>query len=303
MLTKLRLLAALFLIAAAPAPPAPPVPPPVARIVAVVNGTPITNLDVENRVRLFALSAGLKPTPDVIERLKGQVARQLIDEKLRMQAVERAHIVVPDKAIAEAIGNIEKHNGMPPGTLRARLEKSGVSFTTLVDQIRTQLGWTQLLRETLGARGVVSDAAVKARQALLAQRRGQTEYHVAEIFIPAQSAAARSTAAGFADTVIRELRAGAPFAVAAAEFSQSQTALSGGDLQWVEPNQLDPAVAAVVTQMPPGAISNPIAVPGGIEIVTLIDKRVAGQDVRTMLSARQVFLPFSSPLNPNAPTP
>jgi peptidyl-prolyl cis-trans isomerase SurA len=272
-------------------------------LVAVVNGSPITNIDVDNRARLFALSAGLPPNPSLLDRLKPQIVRQLIDERLRLQAVEKAHIVVPDKAIADAIGEIEKRNGMPPGALRQRLESSGVSFTTLVDQIRTQLGWTQLLRQTLGARATVSPAEVAARQRLMAQQTGQPEYHVAEIFIPIESAAGRADAQSFANTVISDLRAGAPFPVAAAQFSQSQTALAGGDLGWVQANQLDPAVAKIVTEMPPGAISNPIPVPGGLDIVTLEGKRTVGQDVHTVLSARQVFLPFTAPLNPTAPTP
>ena len=288
--------------AASPA-PAPAPAPAMVRIVATVNGSAITNLDIDNRARLFALSAGLALTPDVLARLKPQILRQMIDERIRMQAVERAHIVVPDKAIADAIAGIEKRNGMAPGVLRSRLAARGVGFTTLVDQVRTQLGWTQLLREELGPRGRVSAAAAKARAALLAARNGRPEYHVAEIFIPAESAHSRADAQRFATTVIAALRTGAPFAVTAAEFSQSQTALAGGDLGWVEANQLDPAVAQVVSEMPAGAISNPIAVPGGIDIVTLIDKRIAGQDIRTILSARQVFLPFSTPLNPNAPTP
>ncbi|MGC8475529.1 MAG: peptidylprolyl isomerase [Acetobacteraceae bacterium] len=284
------------------APPPAPAPAPMVRIVATVNHSPITNLDVDNRARLFALSAGLTLSPDVLDRLRPQILRQLIDERLRMQAVERAHIVVPTKAIADAIGGIEKRNGMAPGTLRKRLAARGVGFSTLVDQVRTQLGWTQLLREELGARARVGDAAVKARQALLAAQNGLPEYHVAEIFIPAQSAHSRATAGRFADTVITALRAGAPFAVTAAEFSQSQTALAGGDLGWVTANQLDPAVAKIVAEMPVGAVSNPIRVPGGLDIVTLIDKRVAGQDIETVLDARQVFLPFATPLNPNAPT-
>jgi peptidyl-prolyl cis-trans isomerase SurA len=303
MLTLRSLALLALLVPAAHGAPAPaPAPAPMVRIVATVNHTPITNLDIDNRARLFALSAGLTLSPDVLDRLRPQILRQLIDERLRMQAIERAHIVVPTKAIADAIRGIEKRNGMPPGTLRKRLAAKGVSFTTLVDQVRTQLGWTELLRDELGPRGRISPAAVKARQALLAAQKGLPEYHVAEIFIPAQSAKSRAAAGRFADTVITALRAGAPFAVTAAEFSQSQTALAGGDLGWVTANQLDPAVAKIVAEMPVGAVSNPIRVPGGLDIVTLIDKRVAGQDLETVLDARQVFLPFTTPLNPNAPT-
>ncbi len=299
-------LAPAALAARLPPPPcaraAGPPAAPAARLVAVVNGAPSTNIDVDNRARLFALSAGLQPNPALLDRLKPQIVRQLIDERLRLQAVEKAHIVVPDKAIADAIGEIEKRNGMQPRALRRRLERSGVSFTTLVDQVRTQLGWTQLLRQTLGARATISAAAIAARQRLAAQQTGQPEYHVAEIFIPVESAAARADAQRFARTVIDDLRAGAPFPVAAAQFSQSQTALAGGDLGWVPANQLDPAVARVVAEMPVGAVSNPIAVPGGLDIVTLEGKRIIGQDVHTVLSMRQVFLPFAAPLNPAAPT-
>ena len=54
--------------------------------------------------------------------------------------------------------------------------------------------------------------------------------------------------------------------------------------------------------MPAGAISNPVMVPGGISIVTLMGKRQIGNDMATVLTMRQVFLPFTAPLNPQNPT-
>lgn len=305
---RLAVLLALALPATAIAAPAhrPVAPPPraatnVARIVAVVNGHPITNQDVDNRARLFAIASGLPVSPDTLDRLKPQMTRQLIDERLRMDEIQNEHIVVPDKEIAAAIRELEGRNGMPPGGLRRQLDKDGVSFITLVDQLRTQLGWTQVLRRKLGDRADVTNAEVTEQQRLLAQQVGKPEYHVAEIYIPIEGKSADTN--NFAETVIKELRAGAPFPVVAAQFSQSQTALQGGDLGWVQPNQLDPQVAQIVAQMPPGAVSNPINVPGGVEIVTLTGKRQIGNDVATVLSMRQVFLPFPSNLNPQAPTP
>jgi len=272
------------------------------RIVAVVNGAVITNRDVDNRTRLFAATSGLGEQPETLARLRQQIVRQLIDEKLRMQDVEAQHIVVSDKQIAEAIREIETRNGMPPGALRARLSGDGVSFTTLVDQVRTEIGWTLLLREQLGNRLKVSDADVAERTRALTQDIGRPEYHAAEIFIPVEDPTHEADARRFADTVIKQLRAGAPFPVVAAQFSQNQSALEGGDLGWVQPSQLDPGVAQIVQQMPPGAVSEPIAVPGGLAIVHLIATRQIGRDMATVLSMRQVFLPFATPLNPSAPT-
>ncbi len=288
-----------------PPPGAAADPAPVAgseRIVAVVNGDAITSGDVEARGRLFALSTGLPVTPEVLGRLRPQVLKQLIDERLRLQEVQRRKIVINDREIAQAIGEIEQRNGMQKGGLSAALRGRGVALRTLIDQVRVQLGWTKVLRDELGSKGDVSDAEIAEQQRLFKAQTGQPEFHVAEIFIPIDDPAKASDQQKFAETVIGQLRKGAPFPVVAAQFSQSQTALQGGDLGWVRANQLDPGVAAVVNEMPPGAISNPVRVPGGISIVDLIGKRVVGQDQSTVLNMRQVFIPFTTPLNPTAPT-
>ncbi len=287
--------------AAAPAAPATApaaAPDAAAAIVAVVNGDIISRGDVDNRRRLFALSSGLPASRDVLDRLTPQVTQQLIDERLRLQEIQRRHILVTDDEIAK----VEQRNGMAADTLRRKLAGDGVSLRTLVDQIRVQIGWGRVLHQVLGEQSHVSDADVAERERVLKSEIGQPEYRIGEIFIPVDNPAAASAAQKFADTVIGQLRAGAPFAVAAAQFSQSQTALAGGDLGWEQPNQIDPEVLPVLNQMPVGAISNPIRVPGGYSIVTLRGKREVGRDVANVLSIRQAFLQFSSTLDPQHPT-
>jgi peptidyl-prolyl cis-trans isomerase SurA len=272
-------------------------------IAAVVNGDVITEADIANRARLFAISTGLPLSPEVIDRLRSQIRRQLIDERLRVQEAQRRKIVVQDTQIAAAIKEIETRNNLPPGALRAKLSSDGVSTRTLIDQIRAQLAWSQMLRDMVGERINVTDADVAEQQKLAAQRVGQMEYRVGEIFIPVDDPANSSDAQRFAETVITELRAGAPFAMVAAQFSQTQSALEGGELGWVQTNQLDPAVAAIVTQMPVGAISNPVRVPGGFSVVALQAKRQIGNEVVTVATLRQAFIGFTSPLSdPQNPT-
>jgi peptidyl-prolyl cis-trans isomerase SurA len=284
-------------------PPGPQANPDAMRIAAVVNGDVITSADIDNRTRLFALSTGLRPAPDIMARLRPQILRQLVDERLRMQEAQRRKIVIQDQQIADAVHDIEQRNGMQSGALRAKLASDGVGFRTLIDQIRAQLAWTEVLRQQLAERGNITPAEIADRQKLLAQMAGQPQYRVGEIFIPIDDPANAADAQRFAETVINELRSGAAFPIVAAQFSQTQDALDGGDSGWVQSNQLDPAVASLVTEMPVGAISNPVRVPGGIQIVQMRGKRVLGRDIGTVLTARQAFLPFSSPLaDPRAPT-
>jgi peptidyl-prolyl cis-trans isomerase SurA len=273
------------------------------RIAAVVNGDVISEADINNRARLFAISTGLPLSADVIDRLRSQILRQLIDERLRVQESQRRKIVVQDAQIAAAIKDIESRNNMQPGALRAKLSSDGVSARTLIDQIRAQLAWTQMLRESVGDRINISEADVAEQQKLAAQRIGQTEYRLGEIFIPVDDPANSADAQRFAETVISELHAGAAFALVAAQFSQNQSALEGGALGWVQTNQLDPAVARIVAQMPAGAVSNPVRVPGGISIVALQAKREIGNEMATVVTLRQTFIAFTTPLtDPQNPT-
>jgi len=273
------------------------------RIAAVVNGDVITDADIANRARLFAISTGLPMSPDVIVRLRPQIRGQLIDERLRVQEAQKRKIIIQDAQIAGAIKDIETRNGMQPGALRAKLASDGVSTRTLIDQIRAQLAWSQMLRDSVSDRLNVSPAEIKEQQALVAARAGQTEYRVAEIFIPVDDPANTTDAQHFAETVITELHAGAPFPLVAAQFSQTQSALEGGELGWVQTNQLDPAVAQIVTQMPVGAVSNAVRVPGGFSVIALKGKREIGHDLATMVSLRQAFFAFAVPLtDPQNPT-
>ncbi len=271
-------------------------------IVAVVNGDAITQQDIAARGRLFALSTGIPLTPEVLARLRPQILRQLIDEKLRLQEIKKRKIVVSDDEIAKGIAGVEQRNNMPPGALRARLEAHGVTLQTLVDEARVQIGWVRVLREKLGDAAKITPAEIDDRIRLDKAQQGKPEYHVAEIFIAVDQPAHAADADRFASTVINELRNGAPFPVVAAQFSQSQNALEGGDLGWVRANQLDPQVASIAEQMPEGAISDPIRVAGGYVIISMLGKRTMGRDMGTVLSLRQAFVPFTSLLDPAAPT-
>ena len=282
---------------------APPEPAgPADGIVAVVNGDAITTGDVANRTRLFAVSTGLPLSPEVLARLRPQIIRQLVNERLELQEMQRRKIVVGDDEIARAIASIEQRNHMAPDALRQTLAGQGIALRTLIDEVRVQLGWVRVLRQELGPKAEVSDTDVADQIEQLKQERGQPEYEVGEIFIPVEDPAKQADAQHFADAVIAQLRAGAPFPVIAAQFSQSQTALEGGDLGWVHASQLDPAAAALLAQMPQGAISNPVQVPGGLDILTLRGKREAGNEAETLVSLRQAYFPFTQQLNPQAPT-
>ena len=270
-------------------------------IVAVVNGDVVSRADVLARARLLALNAGLQVASDQLSRLGPQVTRLLVDEKLRNQEVRRRRIPVTDDDVGEAVADIEKRNGLPAGGLVAQLRRAGVQPRALFDQLRSQIGWARLIRLTLGEGVEPTDADVQEFLRVAKGRTGEPEYQVSEIFIPVENPSQEEETRRFVEEISRQLRAGTPFQVAATQFSQAQTALQGGDLGWVHKEQLDPEVAVLAERMPPGAVSNPVRVAGGFQIIAMRARRETGRDLATLLNIRQVFLPFSSPLNRDQP--
>lgn len=269
-------------------------------IVAVVNGDIVTRSEIESRRRLLALSAGV--AGDTGARGGDQILRLLIDERMRIQELSRRRIPVTDQDIASSIANIESRNGLPPGGLVQNLRRAGIEPRVLYDQIRAQIGWARLLRGMLGEQANISDAEVNEFLAGQRARLGEPVFLVSEIFIPVENPGQEAQVRRFVTDIIQRLRQGVPFPMVAAQFSQSQSAVQGGAMDWMTGDRFDPAVTSILKQMPEGAISNPIRVPGGFEIVQLRDKRVSGRDMATIMSMRQVFLPFEGQVNPQAPT-
>ena len=274
------------------------------RIAAVVNGDVISEADIANRARLFAISTGLPMSPEVIDRLRPQILRQLIDERLRVQEAQRRKIVIQDAQIAAAIKDIETRNNMPAGALRAKLASDGRQQS---HPDRPDPRPARLDADAAGDRRRKNEHhRSRDRRTAEAGRRSRSarpEYRLGEIFIPVDDRTNSADAQRFAETVITELHAGAPFAMVAAQFSQTQTALEGGELGWEQTNQLDPAVARLVAEMPVGAVSNPVRVPGGSRSSTC---RPSGKSATTSPPWRRCgrrSSPFTAPLtDPQNPT-
>ena len=57
-------------------------------VAAVVNDTPISNYDVRQRVQLFVATSGVRPTPEALKEIRGQVLKQLETERLELLEAE-----------------------------------------------------------------------------------------------------------------------------------------------------------------------------------------------------------------------
>jgi peptidyl-prolyl cis-trans isomerase SurA len=245
----------------------------VGRIAAVVNDQPITFIDLDTRLRLALLSAGLPVSEEARQRFLPQVLRQLIDEKLQLAEARRAGVTVSEADVNAAIATIAGQNRLTPEQLLGVLQRGGVPPSALVDQITAQLAWRALVRQRFIPQISISEADIDEILDRLRSNEGKPEYLLAEIFLPVDQSASQAEVKTLADRIVSEIRRGAPFPAVARQFSQAAGAQNGGDMGWVLGGQLEPALDSVIQGMSPGQVSAPILTLTGYHILFLRDKR------------------------------
>jgi peptidyl-prolyl cis-trans isomerase SurA len=267
--------------------------PSVVKATAIVNGDVITQTDIEQRLQLLAIANGGQIPAEERQRLAEQVLRNLIDETLEIQAAKTEKIDVKQSDIDKTVLRVAQNTKRTPDQLAAFLESNGSNIKSLRRQIEGEIAWQRLQRAKIESSVSVGDDEVKAVIDKMNASKGTEEYRVGEIFLSATPATEAQTLDN-ANKILVQLRNGASFAGYARQYSEASTAAVGGDLGWVRPEQLPTPLATALRDMPAGAISNPIPVPGGFSIIAVQDTRkILTPDPRdAILSLKQVSISF-----------
>jgi peptidyl-prolyl cis-trans isomerase SurA len=109
------------------------------QVVVIVNGEPITALDIEQRSKLNGLSTQ-KPV------VRQEVIDQLIDEKLKVREAKRFGLEASDSEVDGAYANMGNRMRLTTEQLTAQLSRSGINPVTLKSRIRADIVWPQIVR-------------------------------------------------------------------------------------------------------------------------------------------------------------
>lgn len=262
---------------------------------AVVNGFVITQTDIDQRVALL-LAANERPVSEQeMIRVRMQVLRNLIDETLQIQAALTQEIEVSQAEVDQTYARVAAQNfGQEPGKMDDYLASIGSSPAALKRQITGELAWNNLLRRNVAPFVNISTDEVNEMIERMEASRGTEEYRLGEIYLSATPETS-SAVEDNARKIVEQLRQGGSFVAYARQFSEASTAAVGGDLGWIQLPQLkNEQLEQVASEMTPGQLVGPIAIPGGYSILYLIDRRqVLMADPRdAVLSLKQIQIGF-----------
>jgi peptidyl-prolyl cis-trans isomerase SurA len=125
------------------------------QVLAVVNGTPITSYDVEQRSKLIVLSTRKSLSHK-------EVLEELINERLKIAEGKKYTLSITGADVDRAFANMASRMGLKPAQLEQALTSHGVSVQTLKSRILADLTWGQLVRGRFQQTLLVSDSEVQA---------------------------------------------------------------------------------------------------------------------------------------------
>ena len=230
------------------------------KIVATVNGDPITLAEFQER---FA-RAGFKAEQDVALEVKQDFLNRLIERKMMLREAQRRRIKIGRPEINKRIEVLRTENGKD---VEEVLSEQGIDFEKWKSDIWEDMMVERLLAREVSRHVTVSSSEVKRYyQANPQEFQKPDQVHARQIVVSTEAEAQK---------VMEVLQNGADFATVARTKSTAPEAERGGDLGYFAMGDM-PTEFNVVFGLSKGGISGIVKSPYGFHIFKLEDKRRAG---------------------------
>ncbi|MEO6972702.1 MAG: peptidylprolyl isomerase [Rhodoferax sp.] len=265
-------------------------------IVAVVNSEPITNNEVQQRLKQLgpqlARQGGPVPPHDVLAR---QVLERLISEKAQLQQARELGLKVDQTSIDQAEQNMARQNQVDVATLRSKLATQGIDLKQLHDELRNQLLLSKLREREVDPEVKVSDLDVDQ---FLHEQQGSTdgsgvEINLAQVLVVVPEGATDAQVKVLqarAQQVADRARAGDDFAALVNEYSGASRG-NGGQMGLREAEHYPTLFVDSTRDAPIGSIVGPVRSGAGFHILKVIDRQRADMPANiTQSHARHILL-------------
>jgi peptidyl-prolyl cis-trans isomerase SurA len=258
-------------------------------IIATVNDRIITGYDLRQRMLVIMAMSQIQPTEENISAIQQQALNDLIEKHLQDAEIAKFEsLKISDQEIDQEIAGMAREAGTTPQNYMAFLEQGGIRPQPFREQLRTEIGWRDLVGGRFRDRARVSRAQVEQTMRQMTEAATKPQYLVGEIYLEASRVGGMQEAMNGARQLVQQMVQGAPFMAVARQFSAAPSAARGGDAGWVVQGTIQPALETAMESLAVGQLSNPIPVEGGVYILYMRDKRSGA--ATSLVQMKQVMI-------------
>lgn len=262
------------------------------RVVALVNGEMISLYELNQRVEPFAEKIkssdySLAEQRPMLFKLREEKLRELIDEKLADQEIERLDINVRESEVDAAIERFKAANGLNDKSLKESLLLQGITFEALRDRIKQQLLRVMLVNREVRTKIVVTDEDIEQYyRTHPAEFGAEMQYHLKNILKAVPLAATteqKSRLFQELEEVRRSISTVVDFEAAAKAHSDAPNSTDGGEIGTIPLDALSGPIRDVIMDLEPEEVSAVIQTDQGYQIFQLVDSiQTSGKPLETV---------------------
>lgn len=259
-------------------------------VYARVNGAAVTATDVKTRLSIYQLADPAHASSIGASATLSSVVSRLVDERILLDQAKKEKVAATSSGVKSAYDEVNRQlvSGVyrTGGSLQSAEGRLGLTTTDLMTFARTESTIALLLRKDVPSSSV-SDAAVSAYYSV-----NQKNYQVpATVHLQGIRVATQADA----KTVLGLLQKGASFSGLAKLHSLDASSKDqGGDLGWLSPTTLDPAIPKAILTLKTGQTSGIVKTAQGYAIVKVLGTRPArpmteaeaAPEIRSLLAAQ-----------------
>lgn len=237
-----------------------------------VNDRIVTVTEFTIRVRQELIQLPQQPTSEELHQFVEMLLKEVVNELVLMERATEKRLVVDEQMVDQAIANLREENNLQDDEAwEQALKTSGLSLEGLRERYRQ----TILLQRAV--QGEVRPVEITEEELRQQYEENKDDYLVPamveleQVFIPVDEDASLAQAERMAQGMVSRVRDGADL--------KAEATLAGAELQDLGEIPVDDCRADLVQALEgldDGAITNPIPVPGGIQVIRMVRRIPAG---------------------------
>ena len=200
---------------------------------ATVGNKTITHFDIVNEAKIILILNGQDYTEDKKERLQKSAINSLIKRNIKTIEIEKYDIGYNQTDVNNELQRLVKRLNIDVDELKNILASNGILYSSIIDQIRTELQWNTLIFEIYKDRISINATEIEEQLKNISESEIK-EYLISELII-------KPVSSDSLDEKINQIKEKIKiegFENVVVELSISETAMTKGDIGWISENAI-----------------------------------------------------------------
>ena len=228
------------------------------KIIAKVNGSPITSFDIEERLNIFLYEAQLEKNDENKNRFFKEALDSLIEEELTIQEAIKISRNIYNRADIQAQKLIESNFGPGDENIKNNLKSFGVSIQHIKKFFTADILLASIIknRHEREFDSVAEKVQKKIKSLNLSLK--ENHYKLSELKILQNTKIDPNETLKLVNEIIQEINKGANFNSLAKQFSSAKSKINNRKLGWIKETAITKDILKIIQETQVGQITQPI---------------------------------------------